>query len=365
MRRAIPAIPPLAASRRELLLARFRILLVGRRAADHSRLFSGGPLRIRAALVPLFLAGLLLAAAGCGPNETGTGSFDRTLTVNGPVVLDIANGSGKVEITPGASGEVRIHGAFRVSTWPWERPQDRVAQISQHPPIEQSGTLIRIGHVWSRMNVVVDYTIEVPVETEVRGVVGSGELNVRGIRGPAKLVAGSGEITAERIAEDTQAVAGSGDLHLCDINGEAQATAGSGDLQLTNVHGAIRANTGSGDVSIEHAGGDIIANTGSGDINLRDIVGDLRIKAGSGDVTVDGNPAANSYWEFHTSSGSVTLRVPSNASFRFYAHSSSGSIDTGLPMTIEERPKHELRAHVGDGKARIDVNTASGDIRVD
>jgi Toastrack DUF4097 len=324
-------------------------------------------MRLLSRLAPCFCAALLaFAATGCVTVESGSGTFDRTLTVSGPVVLDVANGSGRVQISSGTAGEVRIHGVFRVRTWPWEKPQQRVADLGQHPSIEQQGNLIRIGHdEHSRRNVTIDYTIAVPAETELRGAVGSGELDIRGIRGPARLLAGSGNITAQQIGNDTHATAGSGDIKLSDIGGNVEALAGSGDLELRDINGELRAHTGSGDVTIEHPAGPVVVGAGSGDISLRDLKGDVRVRTGSGDIAVDGNPAGTTYWEFHTGSGSVTLRVPGGSSFRFYARSNSGSIMTNLPMIVEEHAKHELRAHVGDGEARIEVDTGSGDIRID
>jgi hypothetical protein len=324
-----------------------------------------GPVRKIASFAPL----LLLAAglAGCGTPATGagTGTFDRELAVTGPVVLEVMNGSGSVQINPSASGSVRVHGEFRVRTMPWQNGQQRSAEVTQHPPIEQEGNLIRIGQEkqgWG--NLEVSYTITAPAETELRGTMGSGDLQVRGIHGPVRVTDGSGNVTAEQIGEDTQVTAGSGDVRLRDIQGEVQVATGSGDVQLSNVRGEIRIHTGSGNVTIERPGNAITASAGSGDVVLRGISGDARVKTGSGDVSVDGEPAGTSYWEFHTSSGEVGIHVPSGSSFRFYARTSSGKIATGIPMVVEQQLKHELHAHLNDGKGRVEVETSSGDISV-
>ena len=313
-------------------------------------------------VLAMLLAGMV---AGCSENEGVPGSFDRTLGVSGPVVLDLTTGAGNVKIAPGGSSTVQIHGDFRVRMLPWENSGQRVKDVTDHPPIDQSGNLIRIGHDMLRgRNVVINYTIEVPQQTELRGVLGSGDLQVRGIHGPARITTGSGDVTAEQIGEDVQGLSGSGDIHFIDIAGEAQATAGSGDLEFANVQGSVRAHTGSGDITITRPAGSVDVGAGSGDITVKDAGGNLRLRTGSGDLMIDGNPANSSYWDLRTSSGGVTLQVPQTASFRFYAHSTSGKIDTALPMVVEERPKHELRARVGDGKARIEVETSSGDISV-
>ena len=311
----------------------------------------------------LLAVGIASAAIGCVNSPGVSGHFEQTLTVNGPIVLDLKNGSGDAKITPGTSGQVHIRGDFTVRTWPWENSERRAQEISEHPPIEQAGSLVSVGVNQFRMeNMTVNYTIEVPAETELRGTVGSGEIHVRGIHGPARLRAGSGTIDAKQIEQDTTAVAGSGTVDLTDIGGQVQATVGSGDVNLSGIQGELRVRAGSGDIVIERSSGAIDSTTGSGDVKIRDARADVRARSGSGDISIDGNPGPASSWEFHTASGDVTLRVPSSASFRFYAHSVSWKIETNIPMVVEEHPRHELRARVGDGQARVQVVTASGDI---
>ncbi len=307
--------------------------------------------------------GLAAASTGCVNSPGVSGQFDRTLTVSGPIVLELKNGSGDAKITPGATDQVRIHGEFRVKAWSWKDSERRAKEIAENPPVEQTGSLVRVGQDHFRMeDFTVNYTIEVPVETEFRGAVGSGEIHLNGIHGPARLTAGSGTIEARQIEQDTVATAGSGKVDLTDIGGQVEATVGSGDVKLSGIRGEVRVRAGSGDIVIDRSSGAIDSTSGSGDVKISDAKGDVRVKAGSGDVTIDGNPAPSSSWEFHTASGDVTLRVPSSSSFRFYAHSMSGKIDTNIPLVVEERPRHELRARVGDGDARVQVVTASGDI---
>jgi DUF4097 and DUF4098 domain-containing protein YvlB len=313
----------------------------------------------------LVLAAVLATClAGCMALTTAISRFDRNLTVNGPVRLELSNGSGETHIRAGAPGEVRIHGEFRVHAWPWESAQHRVANIVQNPPIEQQNNLIRVGG-FRHTNMEVNYTITVPPETEVRGVIGSGDIDVRGIHGPLNLTAGSGNISADGIAENVQAVAGSGNIRLSNLRGPVQAATGSGNLELIAIGGEIRAHTGSGNITITRPEGNVTLGAGSGNISVSNASGDLRARTSSGDLVIDGNPGAHSYWEFHTSSGSVELHVPADAGFRLHARSSSGGIETSIPIIIEERTSpHELRARVGQGQARVEVETSSGGIHL-
>jgi hypothetical protein len=314
----------------------------------------------------LVLAAVLAAClAGCMALTTATSSFDRTLKVDGPVRLELSNGSGEAHIRAGAPGEVRIHGEFRARAWPWESVQRRVANIVQNPPVEQQNNLIRVGGLARSNNVAVNYTITVPPETEVRGLIGSGDIDVRGIQGPVNLTAGSGNISADGIAENVQAVAGSGNIRLSNLRGPVQAAAGSGNLEMSAIGGEIRAHSGSGNITITRPEGNVTVGAGSGNISVSNASGDLRARTSSGELVIDGNPGAHSYWEFHTSSGDVALHVPPDAGFRLHARSSSGTIETSIPIVIEERTSpHELRARVGHGEARVEVDTSSGGIHL-
>jgi DUF4097 and DUF4098 domain-containing protein YvlB len=303
-------------------------------------------------------------AAGCGSQPSAEGSFDKTLTVSGPIRIELTNGGGDSQITTGPVGEVRVHGEIQVRAWSDKTGQQRVDAIQSNPPVTQDGSLIRIGgSSWRSKDVSIDYTITVPVDAEIRATTGSGDLEINGLKGPANFTTGSGDIKAFRIAGDVQVTAGSGAVELSEIGGQVQVTAGSGDITLDRIGGDIRLQTGSGALEVTDPGGKLEANTSSGDITIRGGAADIRTHSSSGDVSVVGNPGANNYWDFHTVSGDVVLQVPPAASFRLYARSSSGEIQSEVPVSMEGTSgKHEFRARIGDGKARVEVTSSSGDI---
>lgn len=302
--------------------------------------------------------------AGCVTHSAATGTFERSFNVSGPVRLELSNGSGDARVTAGPPGEVRIHAEFRVNPWPWENAQSRLREVQSNPPVAQEGNLIRVGgSVLQTSSFSVDYTILVPPDTQIHGVTGSGGMDIKGIEGPANFTTGSGKISAADLAGDVQALAGSGDIRLSNIAGQVQLTVGSGDVDLNAVRGEIRAQSGSGEIQIEQPKDTVIATTGSGNIRVTDASPDLRLRTASGNIAIDGNPGASNYWDFHAASGSVTLQVPPAASFRLYARSSSGEIDAAIPIVMEGTAgKHELRARIGDGKARVEIETSSGNI---
>jgi hypothetical protein len=317
-----------------------------------------------AALVAIALVGCSVEHTGGGGGTGPVVTADRKFTVSGPVRIELVNGSGTSRVSAGSAGEVQVHAEFRAKSRLFQDGQRNLDRMVANPPISQEGSFIRIGgggeHVSS---VAVNYTITVPTDTEIHAVSGSGTIQVNGIKGPATFTVGSGEITAKNIGGDLQATAGSGNVELSQIQGQVQASSGSGDLKLSAIHGDIRAQTGSGEIQISEPGDAVVASSGSGSITVAKVSADLRLHTSSGDVTVEGNPQAATYWEVHTSSGSVSLRVPATSSFRLYARTSSGDIDTEIPITMEGTTgKHELRARIGDGKGRVEIETSSGKI---
>lgn len=326
----------------------------------------GGTLR-RERVTLLWILALVIPvlAAGCNVGPGYTGSFERTLTVQGPVHLELSNGSGSAVIRTGESGQVRIHAEVRGQSWMFGNARERLDEVIKNPPIEQQGNTIRIGEDGQRARFVsIDYTIVVPAETELRAGIGSGSLEIHGIQGPLQATTGSGRITASDIREEAQVTAGSGGITLQNIGGSVRATTGSGSLDLRGLRGDVRAGTGSGSIRLDDAPGRLNLHTGSGSIHVSGASGDLRAGTGSGRVSVDGNPASGSYWELSTGSGGVDMQVPSNASFRLYARSGSGGIHTNIPLLVEDQSRRELRAKAGDGAARVDIRCSSGSVRI-
>ena len=322
-------------------------------------------LRLHRAAIAAALFAAAVTLPGCGVAASEQGSFDRTLTVSGPARLELANGSGSVQITGGPPGKVHIHAEVRVHGLLFENPQQRLADIVSNPPIEQRGDTIRVGKEGSRLrNVSISYTIEVPRETEVEATTGSGSEALRDVRGPVKLSTGSGTIHAQRVEREASLSTGSGAIEASELGDDVHASTGSGAITLSGVKGGVRGSTGSGTIRVTGSAGRLQLSTGSGSIAVSGASNDLNVHTAAGTITIDGDPAANSTWEMRTASGSVELTVPPSANFLFSASAVSGGIRTDIPIVVEEQSRHELRARLGSGGARVQVRTVSGDIRV-
>lgn len=295
------------------------------------------------------------------------GSFQRTLTVNGAVDLDISTGSGSITVRTGAAGAVKVTGYIKASGWFDSSAQEKVHRLESNPPIQQSGNSIRIGHIQEhalQQNVSISYEVIVPAETRLKAHSGSGEQTIDGIGGPLEVDAGSGSVKISNIGSTVRAETGSGNMDIDHVQGNVRAHAGSGSIRATDVHGGFEGNTGSGRITLsQSAPGAVHVETGSGGMELRGVRGSLEARAGSGGITAEGEPTGG--WLVHSGSGSIHLRLPSDAAFDLDARTSSGSISLDHPVTVQgTMGRKEVRGKVRGGGVTVDVETGSGNIEI-
>src|SRR5215475_12801507 len=71
------------------------------------------------------------------------GSFNKALSVSGPVDLEVQTGSGSITVRSGDVKQVQIHGSIRSSDWFASNVDRRAREIEANPPIRQDGNGIR------------------------------------------------------------------------------------------------------------------------------------------------------------------------------------------------------------------------------
>ncbi len=280
-------------------------------------------------------AAMTVALAGAASWSDVRGSFARSFQVNGPVSLEIANGSGDITVRQGGSSSVEVRAKIHVGDrWFGSADVDRrVHAVEANPPVEQDGNTIRIRKIDEEehnSHLSIDYEITAPAETQVHSETGSGDVTVEGINGPVS------------------------------------ARTGSGDVKMSGLRADVTAQTGSGDAKFQSIeAGRLEIETGSGDVELRDVRCAVQARTESGDIEAEGHPEAA--WRLRTGSGDVTLRLPSDLGFDLDAHTGSGDVETnGLSITTEGSFGHgSLRGKVRGGGVPVEVQTSSGDIRID
>jgi Putative adhesin len=276
-------------------------------------------MRIQELLCATGLGMVMMTAGGCDVLNLDLqaavmdGTFERTLTVDGPVDLDVQTGAGDIQIRAGSGNSVHVTGRIRVQSWGGgDTPEARVAHIQTAPPVEQTGNTVRLGRVVDNAlyrNVHISYEVVVPLNTKVRAHTGSGDIGIA--------------------------------FSASDVN----ATTGSGDINVLGSSGSLMAHTGSGDVHAGKVAGPMTAETGSGDVDA---------------VQLSAAPVS-----IRTGSGNVTLDVASDASFDLSVHTGSGSIQTSHPLTATgNRSRNRLEGTVRGGGPAVDIRTGSGDVRI-
>jgi hypothetical protein len=298
----------------------------------------------KAATVVLVALSLSLPAVGFAADQ----SFDRTLTVNGPVTLRVSTGSGYIRVSPGSDNQVHVVGHVKSShnSWFGGSTDDAVGKVVQEPPISQAGNIIRIGDMGNEWmhHVSIDYDVTAPPNTMLTAESGSGDLKISNMTGTVKGHTGSGSIEADKLG------AGS------------KLDTGSGSITAANLMGSSTLSTGSGEIHAQLSGaGDVSAETGSGSIRLENVQGGLKAETGSGSIEISGQPT--SPWKLETGSGDVSLKV-GNAHFNLDAQTGSGSVKSDSPITTRLSDKHHVSGTVNGGGPTVKVETGSGDIHI-
>ena len=272
----------------------------------------------------LWIATAALALASV-PALAVEATFERNLTVSGHVELNVSTGSGNIHITHGSAGQIHIFGKVKSG---WGANEEQVREIAAHPPIEQTGNIVRIGARHENLhNISIEYEIQAPADSFLDAGSGSGDVTIDGVGENAKL------------------------------------STGSGNIHATGLHGGFTAETGSGDIYVEQSGdGDVKAHTGSGNVELRNVRGGLRAGTGSGDIKVAG--AATAPWKLETGSGNVEYWAGSSP-LNLDASTGSGSIHTDHEMLTQgSSDRHHVTGKIGGGGPTVRIETGSGDIRV-
>lgn len=271
----------------------------------------------------------MLSGSGNGlGQDSAEATFDRTLNFSGKLDLSVKNGAGNIHLTRGTANQLHVHARVHSR---FGSNAAEVREIADHPPIEQTGNIIRIGGVTPRSgfnHISIDYEIEAPADAAL------------------EVTSGSGNVTDEGVGQD------------------AKLMTGSGNIKATGLQGGFKAGSGSGNISIENAGdGDAKADTGSGNIDVKGVHGALKAGTGSGNIKAWGTPT--SAWKLQTGSGNVEFTPPESAPLTLDASAGSGRISTDRPLTAQvSSSRHRLHGDLNGGGPVVRISTGSGNIRI-
>ena len=278
---------------------------------------------------------MLVASTASAQNFDLPQRIDTTLTLEKNGTVSVSIYSGHVNVVGTSGSKVHIRGTT-------ERDEldirDRMGSISVSLEPDR-------GHGGR-----AELELSVPIGTNVILESFSGPLSVRGVKGEARLEALSGN------------------LQISDAVGSVSAEAVSGNVEIGNVDGNVRAESVSGSVSVADVDGDITTESVSGRISiLRAKTKSATAETVSGSIGYTGTIDPMGNYTFKTHSGRLTLGIPASASASVSLETFSGAVDSDFPVTLESsraQSGHESRFQfrIGDGRARITLETFSGNI---
>jgi hypothetical protein len=144
----------------------------------------------------------------------------------------------------------------------------------------------------------------------------------------------------------------------------------SGDVRGRGIRGAVEARTVSGDVSLSDIDGQVVdAQTVSGDVLLEDVgATEVTGHTVSGTVEFSGQIRPRGDYDFKSLSGDVVMRIPKNAGAEVTGSTFSGDFRSSFALTIRTTSRYtgsqRINGTIGDGSARIRVESFSGDVAI-
>ncbi len=101
--------------------------------------------------------------------------------------------------------------------------------------------------------------------------------------------------------------------------------------------------------------------TTSGNLDITECLGDQHIKTISGDIKVlDKVIQSNKY--LSTTSGNISLFLPTDGNFSLAFNTVSGDISNSLNLPMLQNDKRHATVKAGDGKYTLSVDSVSGDL---
>jgi len=282
-----------------------------------------------------------VSAAFVGMDEDGGESHDQTIektfTVDGMPRLRVQNVSGETAIRVGESGQVRVVARKRVKGGSADRAKRLLENVEVR--IEQRGNDIFVEpHLYEQERTWldlfrgkrfrVDFEITVPRETAVNAQTVSGDLDLNGTRGPARVESVSGDVNIENVQGPMRIKSVSGDVQVTDYVGSLEGSSVSGDVDIRGRVHSCELHTVSGDISI-----DLDPEVGGRETRLKTISGDVEV----------GLLTSSCVCDFHTA---------------------SGDLDCEVPARVMREGRKDRTVVVGDGSSRITVKTVSGDLTI-
>ena len=157
----------------------------------------------------------------------------------------------------------------------------------------------------------------------------------------------------------------SGDVNIDAKTSVLEVELVSGDLEIDGSFQDGRFNTVSGDIVAHGLDGDLDMSSVSGEVLLRRaMLRNARMESVSGDMEIEAELASGADVSLETLSGDIDLHMSGELSVSVDVESYSGSIrsDRGEVKKAKYGPNQSLGFRIGDGDARVNIESFSGTV---
>jgi DUF4097 and DUF4098 domain-containing protein YvlB len=273
---------------------------------------------------------LLVLAVSAGLLASDT---DTTITVQRGQRLELSTHSGDVVIRTWARSAVRVQTS---------------GSSRSHLAIDQTASVINIHSAGGRGGPPdMDYTLTIPTWLAVRLSGVTAEMRLEGVQG---------SVSAETVEGDVTLVGGGGLVSLRSVEGE---------VSLRDAKGKIDVNSVNSDVNVRNVSGELQAETVNGDVNLIQVQSDnVEATTVNGDINYDGTIRANGRYRMTTHNGDVTIVIPEGTGAQISVSTFQGDFESAFPVTLTERHGKRFDFTIGNGSARIELESFGGTIHL-
>ncbi len=253
-----------------------------------------------------------------------------------------------------------FQGKVVVRTWDRAAVQVQAEHSGSHSVrVHRSGSTISVEPDFEKglgLADPIDFELSVPrtFDLSIEGVML--DVDIEGIEGAVEVGTVHGPI---------RVLGGRGSVGLSSVNGTIHLEGASADMEITGVAGAVTVRDCSGDLYAESIGGGMtLEGIRSSDVEVGTVGGTLRFQ---------GNIADGGRYNFGSHVGEIWLEFPTSINAEVEIVTLAGEIDVDFPgapsepTSAEGYPglnKKELAFQIGNGSARIEVETFGGKVHI-
>lgn len=288
-------------------------------------------------MINLTRLSIAIACIGASSALLAEQDVSETRTVDADAYISVSNAVGEIKISGWNKNEVSIEGSLA----------DNVEELL----IEGGGDhlLVEVKNPRHSRRLQDTYlTIHVPhgVSVEVESI--SADIYVEALTGA--------EMSVETVSGDVEVEVDSESVDVESVSGDVDYRGGASETHAESV---------SGEITISGVSGELAVGTVSGDIDVEaEELSEGQFETVSGQLTISASLSRDARLSVETLSGDVILTLPDTVSARFEASSFSGDIESQFGRVISSGPGSELEFSVGDGSARVRLESFSADIEI-